>query len=70
MIYLKSRYGFCKEKSCFIKLIASYGGVSMHMDEGDPLDTLYLDFQKELEKVPHQKFIEKMSYVIRKSSHE
>lgn len=42
----------------------------MHMDEGDPLDTLYLDFQKELEKVPHQKFIEKMSYVIRKSSHE
>lgn len=38
MIYL-NHYGCCKEKSYFIKLFVSSGGVSIHMDEGDPFDT-------------------------------
>ncbi|CAM4524802.1 unnamed protein product [Lepidochelys olivacea] len=31
------------------------------MDKGDPVDIVYLDFQKALDKVPHQRLLSKVS---------
>ena len=38
----------------FFKEIAKW------VDEGSPVDIIYLDFQKEFDKVPHQRLIVKL----------
>ena len=34
--------------------------ITMWIDEGSPVDIIYLDFQKALEKVPHQRLLLKL----------
>ncbi|CAM5077649.1 unnamed protein product [Natator depressus] len=34
---------------------------SANVDKGDPVDTMYLDFQKAFDKVPHQRLLSKVS---------
>ena len=34
--------------------------INMWIDEGSPVDIIYLDFQKALEKVPHQRLLIKL----------
>ncbi|CAM4368574.1 unnamed protein product [Caretta caretta] len=36
-------------------------GVNKHVDKGDPVDIVYLDFQKAFDKVPHQRLLCKLS---------
>uniref|UniRef100_A0A8D0LC75 MHD domain-containing protein n=1 Tax=Sphenodon punctatus TaxID=8508 RepID=A0A8D0LC75_SPHPU len=35
-------------------------GVNKHVDKGDPVDIVYLDFQKALDKVPHERDLRKL----------
>ncbi|CAM5147952.1 unnamed protein product [Eretmochelys imbricata] len=42
-------------------LVKGFEGVNKHVDQGDPVDIVYLDFQKAFDKVPHQGFLCKVS---------
>ncbi|CAM5167759.1 unnamed protein product [Natator depressus] len=53
----KSQHGFCKGKSCLTNLLEFFEGVNKHVDKGDPVDIVYLDFQKAFDKVPHQSLL-------------
>uniref|UniRef100_K7GG65 Reverse transcriptase domain-containing protein n=1 Tax=Pelodiscus sinensis TaxID=13735 RepID=K7GG65_PELSI len=56
----KSQHGFCKGKSCLTNLLEFFEGDNKHADKGDPVDIVYLDFQKAFDKVPHQRLLCKL----------
>ncbi|CAM5112909.1 unnamed protein product [Natator depressus] len=56
-----SQHGFCKEKSCLTNLREFIEGVNKHVGKGDPVDIVYLDFQKAFDKVLHQGLLSKVS---------
>ena len=49
-----SQHGFLKARSCFLEEITKW------IDEGSPVDIIYLDFQKAFDKVPHQRLLLKL----------
>ncbi|CAM4543822.1 unnamed protein product [Lepidochelys kempii] len=57
----KSQHGFCEGKSCLTDPLEFFEGVNKHVDKGDPMDIVYLDFQKAFDKVPHQRLLCKLS---------
>ncbi|CAM4678027.1 unnamed protein product [Lepidochelys kempii] len=57
----KSQHGFCKGKSCLANLLEFFEESNKHVDKGDPVDIVYLDFQKAFDKVPHQRLLRKLS---------
>ncbi|CAM5142170.1 unnamed protein product [Natator depressus] len=57
----KSQHCFCKGKSCLTNLLKFFVGVNQHVDKGDLVDRVYLDFQKDFDKVPHQRLLSKVS---------
>ncbi|CAM4389985.1 unnamed protein product [Caretta caretta] len=57
----KSQHGFCKRRACLTNLLEFFEGVNKHVDKGDPVDTVYLDFQKAFDKVPQQRLLHKLS---------
>ncbi|CAM4652894.1 unnamed protein product [Caretta caretta] len=56
----KSQHGFCKGKSCLTNLLELFEWVNKHVDKGDPVDIVYLDFQKAFDKVPHQRLLREL----------
>ena len=44
-----SQHGFLKARSCLTNLLCFFDWV----DEGSPVDVIYLNFQKAFDKVPH-----------------
>ena len=54
-----SQHGFMKGKSCLTNLLEYLENVTKVLDEGDPLDIIYLDFAKAFDKVPHKRLIKK-----------
>ena len=57
-----SQHGFLKSKSCLTNLLCFFEEVTKWVDEGSPVDIIYLDFQKAFEKVPHQRLILKLKF--------
>ncbi|CAM4549014.1 unnamed protein product [Caretta caretta] len=57
----KSQCGFCKGKSCLNNLLEFSEGVNKHLNKGNPVDLVYLDFQKAFDKVAHQGLLSKVS---------
>ncbi|CAM4642329.1 unnamed protein product [Lepidochelys kempii] len=57
----KSQHGFNKGKSCLTNLLEFFEGVNKHVAQGDPVNIVYLDFQKAFDKVPHQRLLRKLS---------
>ena len=55
-----SQHGFLKSKSCLTNLLCFFEEITKWVDEGSPVDILYLDFQKAFDKVPHQRLILKL----------
>ena len=51
-----SQHGFLKARSCLTNLICFFEEITKWVDEGSPVDVIYLDFQK----VPHQRLILKL----------
>ena len=49
-----SQHGFLKEKSCLTNLLCFLEEITKWVDDGSPMDVVYLDFQKAFVKVPHQ----------------
>ena len=52
----QTQHGFIKGKSCLTNLLEFYEDVSRAVDRGEPVDVVFLDFQKEFDKVPHKRF--------------
>ena len=49
-----SQYGFLKARSCLTNLFSFFEEITKWVDDGSPVDVIYLDFQKAFDKVPHQ----------------
>ena len=56
-----SQHGFSSGKSCLTNLLIYLEQVTSEIDKGIPVDTLYLDFAKAFDKVPHHRLIEKIA---------
>ena len=52
-----SQHGFLKAKSCLTNLLCFLEEITKWVDDGSPVDVIYLDFQKAFDKVPHQRLI-------------
>ncbi|XP_059822785.1 uncharacterized protein LOC132392642 [Hypanus sabinus] len=50
-----SQHGFMKGRSRLTNLLECFEDVTMKMDKGEPVDVVYLDFQKAFDKVPHRR---------------
>ena len=55
-----SQHGFLKARSCLTNLICFFEEITKWVDEGSPVDIIYLDFQKAFDNVPHQSLILKL----------
>ena len=53
-----SQHGFLKARSCLTNFF--FEEITKWVDEGSPVDVMYLDFQKAFDKVPHQRLILKL----------
>ena len=49
-----SQHGFTRGRSCLTNLLEFFE-VYEKIDEGKPVDVIYLDFAKAFDKVPHKK---------------
>ena len=56
----ESQHGFRSKKSCLTNLVEFLCFVTDSIDEGIPVDTIFLDFAKAFDKVPHKRLISKM----------
>ena len=55
-----SQHGFLEARSCLTNVLCFLEEITKCMDEGSPVDVIYLDFQKAFDKVPHQRLILKL----------
>ena len=56
-----SQHGFLKAKSCLTNLLCFLEEITKWVDDGSPVDVIYLDFQKAFDnKVPHQRLFRKL----------
>ena len=55
-----SQHGFMKQKSCLTNLLEFLNYTHDHVDKGNPVDVVYLDFQKAFDKVPHRRLLFKV----------
>ena len=55
-----SQHGFLKAKACLTNLLCFLREITKWVDDGSPVDVIYLDFQKAFDKVPHQRLIRKL----------
>ena len=55
-----SHIGFLKARSCLTNLLCFLEEITKRVDDGSPVDVVYLDFQKVFNKVPHQRLLPKL----------
>ena len=55
-----TQHGFSKERSCLTNVLKFLEEVTPYVDDGDPVDVLYLDFCKAFDKVPHKSLVKKV----------
>ena len=55
-----SQHGFQAGKSCVTNLLEFLEEVTKDIDEGKPVDIIYMDFMKAFDKVPHKRLIKKI----------
>ena len=59
-LILKTQHGFTKNRSCLTNLLEYLNYVTEKIDQGMPLDVLYLDFAKAFDKVSHYRLLYKL----------
>jgi len=56
----ESQHGCRHKKSCLTNLLEYLEYVVNQIDAGDPVDVIYLDFQKAFDKVHHHRLLQKL----------
>uniref|UniRef100_A0A1X7SKP2 Reverse transcriptase domain-containing protein n=1 Tax=Amphimedon queenslandica TaxID=400682 RepID=A0A1X7SKP2_AMPQE len=54
------QFGFLKHRSCLLQLLSSYSTVFEAVENKTPVDTVFFDFQKAFDSVPHQELLLKL----------
>ena len=52
-----SQHRFLKARTCLTNLLCIFEEITKCVDDGSPVDVIYLDFQKAFDKVPHKRLI-------------
>ena len=55
-----SQDGFLKARSWLTNMLCFFEEITKWIDEGSPVDIIYLDFQKAFDKVPPQRLLFKL----------
>ena len=55
-----SQHGFLKARPCLTNILCFFEEITKWVDDGSPVDIVYLDFQKAFDKVPHQRLLLKL----------
>ena len=55
-----SQHGFMKRRSCTTNLLEFLETVTDNLDNGRPMDLIYLDFAKAFDKVPKERLLVKL----------
>ena len=58
-LLLQPQHGFTKGRPCLTDLLLFLEDVTKAIDEGKPMDVVYLNFSKAFDKVPHQMLLHK-----------
>ena len=59
-LFITHQHGFRKDRSCVTQLIEVLDDWTEQLDNRNAIDTIYLDFQKAFDTVPHQRLINKL----------
>jgi len=51
-LFSKNQFGFLKGRSTVLQLL-HYGGMDSALENGGQINTIYTDFEKAFDKVPH-----------------
>ena len=51
------QHGFCAGKSCLTNLLETLEKITELIDHGQPVDILFLDYQKAFDSVPHRRLL-------------
>ena len=51
------QYGFLKARSCLTNFLCFLEEITKWVDDGSPVDVVYLDYQKAFDNVPHQRLL-------------
>ena len=55
-----SQHGFLKARSCLTNMLCFLEDVTKWVNEGSPIDIIYLDLKKAFDNVPHQRLLLKL----------
>ena len=56
----ESQHGFRRRHSCLSNLLSFLDRVTKWIDNGDPVDAVFLDFAKAFDEVPHARLMMKL----------
>ena len=59
-----SQHGFLKARSCLPNRLCFFEEITKWVDDGSPVDVVYLDFQKAFDKGPHQRLLLKLKVTV------
>ena len=59
-IIINQQYGFREKRGCVLQLLTVLDKLVTSLENGNPVDMIYLDTQKAFDSVPHKRLIKKI----------
>ena len=56
----KNQFGFLRNRSCLTQLLVSFNEIFTSIEEGQAVDTIYFDFKKAFDSIPHAELLYKL----------
>ena len=63
-IITNNQHGFLPHRSTTTNLLTCVNGWTKAIDNGEPIDVLYLDYEKAFDKVPHERLFYKLDHFV------